>query len=86
MLLFKNVGTRVGLAAAAPCICLESLGLSQANARTQLKKVGVWGLGLGFGVGRNESTSIVMCDTCVSYHASRVARHASLTVHGLLVC
>jgi hypothetical protein len=41
VLLFKNVGDKVGLPAAAPCICLESLGLAQANARTQLKKVGV---------------------------------------------
>ena len=39
VLLFKNVGAKVGLSAAAPCICLESLGLSQSNARVQLKKV-----------------------------------------------
>jgi hypothetical protein len=40
VVLFKHVGAKVGLAAAAPCICLESLGLAASNARLQLKKVG----------------------------------------------
>jgi hypothetical protein len=39
VVLFKNVGAKVGLPVTAPCICLESLGLAQSNAREQLKKV-----------------------------------------------
>lgn len=39
VILFKNVGAKVGLPNTAPCICLESLGLAQSNAREQLKKV-----------------------------------------------
>ena len=37
VLLFKHAGAKVGLPAAAPCICLESLGLAQSS--TQFKKV-----------------------------------------------
>jgi hypothetical protein len=39
MLLFKHAGAKVGLPAAAPCICLESLGLAQSSTQMLLKKV-----------------------------------------------
>jgi hypothetical protein len=61
---------KVGLSAAAPCILLESVGLSQSNARMQLKKVRA-------GMVRIRTTPVVFLLSHVTRHTSHVTRHTS---------